>query len=346
MMKYLGEITAILLPALLFFTGCRQETQEVKKSLSPITVDVQTVKTINTASSRQYAGIIIESQSISLSFLTTGNVAQVMVTEGQRVKKGQILAVLHSQNAQSILDAARAKEAQATDAYNRFTSVYKSGSLPSVKMVEMETNLQQAKSSRQVAEKAFNDCTLSAPSDGVIGKRMLEPGMNAAPEVPVFTLVKIDNVYARISVPEREISNLDDGQSVSVTIGALNDTVVSGIIKEKGVIADPLSRTYTVKIGISNKDGRSRPGMACSALVSSKDSVSSIVIPQYALLKGSDGPFCFVTDTTKTFVLKRPVKIGTLTAQGVIITDGLQNGESVVVSGFQKLSDSVAVVCR
>jgi RND family efflux transporter MFP subunit len=213
-------------------------------------------------------------------------------------------------------------------------------------MVEMETNLQQARSSRQVSERSLNDCTLAAPSAGIIGSRMIEPGMNAGPEVPVFTLVRIDNVYARVAVPEGEISHIDERQNVSVTIGALNDTVIPGTVSEKGVIADPLSRTYTVKIRIVNSDERCRPGMACSALISSPDTVSSIVIPQYALLRGSDGPFCFVINASKTHALKRLVKIGTLTARGVTITDGLQEGEFVIVGGFQKLSDSSMVVCR
>lgn len=339
-------IIAVQLSLSLLLAGCKYTEKNQPIDSTPFPVKVQTVVAERVTDPQYYVGTIVESQSISLSFLTSGSVAQVFVNEGQRVKKGQVLAVLHSENNQSIFDAAKSKEKQAQDAYDRFTSVYKNGSLPSVKMVEMETNLQQAKSSRQVAEKTLHDCTLYAPTDGVIGKRSIEPGMNAIPDAPVFTIVKIENVFAKVSVPETEIRRITIGHDATVQISALDNLTVNGKVTEKSVIADPLSRTYTIKITISNTQNAISPGMACTVQMNNSKNESRIVIPQYAVQSGTSEKYVFITDESKTRAVKRVVQIGSLSKNGVIILNGLNGGENLITEGFQKLTDNTLITVK
>ncbi len=79
------------------------------------------------------------------------------------------------------------------------SEVYKNGSLPEVKMVEMETGLEQANAAAQIACKNLADCKLFSPANGIIGKRSIEPGMNVIPGITVLTVVKIDKVFIRVS---------------------------------------------------------------------------------------------------------------------------------------------------
>jgi membrane fusion protein, multidrug efflux system len=343
--NYLG-IIAVQLSLSLLLTGCKYTKSDQPIVSTPFLVKVQTVVAETVTDPRYYVGTIIESQSISLSFLTSGSVAQVFASEGERVKKSQVLAILHSENNQSILDASKAKEKQAQDAYDRFTSVYKNGSLPSVKMVEMETSLQQAKSSRQIAEKTFHDCTLYAPTDGVIGKRAIEPGMNVIPEAPVFTIVKIETVFAKVSVPESEIGNITIGQNATIQISALDNLIVNGNVTEKSVIADPLSRTYMIKITISNTQNTINPGMACTVQMNNSRTESRIVVPQYSVQSGTNEKYVFITDESKTRAVKRVVHVGSLSKNGVIILDGLHGEENLIVEGFQKLSDNSLITIK
>ncbi len=199
-------IVASILP------GCHggEKTADIAE---PVTgVKVQAVKNNLDTLQKDYVGVVEESISIPLSFLTSGTIQQVMAGEGMHVKKGQLLASLNSENYRNVLQMTEAKEQQAKDAYDRLSEVYKNGSLPEVKMVEMETGLSQARATAQIAAKNVADCRLYSPASGIIGKRCIEPGMNVVPGIAVLTVVRIDKVFIRVSIPENEIVGTNVGQ--------------------------------------------------------------------------------------------------------------------------------------
>ena len=239
--------------------------QELKNQA--IGVKVQTVKDACDTVQNYYVGVVEESISIPLSFLTSGTIEQVMADEGTHVKKGQLLASLNSDNYRNALQLAAAKEKQAKDAFNRLSEVYKNGSLPEVKMVEMETGLEQANAAAQIATKNLADCKLFSPANGIIGKRSIEPGMNVIPGITVLTIVKIDKVFIRVSIPENEIVSTNVGQQALIRVPALKDITFKGLIEQKGVMANPLSHTYDIKIAIQNPEEILRPGMVCNVII-------------------------------------------------------------------------------
>ncbi len=156
-----------------------------------------------------------------------------MADEGTHVKKGQLLASLNSDNYRNALQLTAAKEKQAKDAYDRLSEVYKNGSLPEVKMVEMETGLEQANAAAQIATKNLADCKLYSPANGIIGKRSIEPGMNVIPGITVLTIVKIDKVFIRVSIPENEIVSTNVGQQALIRVPALKDHDFPGTDRTK-----------------------------------------------------------------------------------------------------------------
>lgn len=331
----------------LFVCSCEKGAQKAET----LDFDRIPVKTIQVSAEKidekhQYLGIIVESQSIPLSFPCLGTVKQVMVYEGQKIVKGQLLVSLMDENAKSILMAAKAKEKQAHDAYERLAKVYKQGSLPEIKFVEIETGLQQAKSAAQVAEKNFRDCMLYAPSSGVLGKRSIEPGVNVVPNIPIMTIVKIDSVYAKISIPESKIADISVDQKVIVQIEALLNIKKEGKVCEKSIIADPITRTYVIKIKIDNSDNRLLPGMTCMAEISDSPTEPRITIPLYAILNGEDGKYVFVANPTDKKAIRRHVEIGTFRNNRVEILSGINEGEYVIVEGYQKLSDNTSVAIK
>ncbi len=331
--------------ALILVAGCNVKKNNQIPVSKPFPVKVIAVFDINNKSSYQYIGTVEESQSIPMSFLTTGTVEKVYADEGQAVQKGQILASLDVYSYKNALEIATAKEKQAQDAYNRLSEVYKNGSLPEIKMIEIETALQQAQSMASIARKNLNDCNLVSPAHGIIGKRMIEPGANVAPGVAVISLVNIDKVYIKIPVPEYEINRIKSGQKAVVKVGALNDAEFEGIIERMGVIANPFSHTYEVKIAVRNSNYAMRPGMVCHVTLENNVSSRAIQIPQQAVQNDPEGKrFVFVVDTINNKALRRDVITGSLISMGQIeIKDGLNPGEKVITEGYQKISNNSSV---
>ena len=175
----------------------------------------------------------------------------VKVDLGSRVRQGQLLATLDEVSMQNTYQAAKAALKQAEDTYQRMKELHEKGSLAEMKWVEVQSKLQQAQSMEAVARKNLTDCQLYAPFSGVIAEKSLEVGQNVVPGVQVLKLVSDDRLKVRISVPETEIARVARGQKAVIEAPVLNGTKAEGVVTEKGVQANPLSRSYEVNVSIS-----------------------------------------------------------------------------------------------
>jgi RND family efflux transporter MFP subunit len=330
----------LYLSAILLLTGCSDRpAPETGGTVIP-------VKTLRIASSAvagetNYVGTVEESAALSLGFLVMGTVEQVLVSEGQKVNKGQLLAVLNAATAQHSVDAARASLRQAQDAYDRLAQLHGNGSLPDIKFVEVETGLQQARSMLAVAEKNLDDCRLFAPRNGVIVTRSIEPGENAMPGMAAFKLVSVDRVKVKIPVPENEIGGVQTGQPASITVSALDNAVFTGKIETKGIAANALSHTYEAKIGIDNNT-ELLPGMVCKVTLAADSNATALVVPNRAIQISPDGKR-FVWLAQDNAARRCFVKTGNLTNDGIVVTEGLPASGEIIVEGFQKVSEGMKI---
>jgi membrane fusion protein (multidrug efflux system) len=329
----------------LCLTSCTGKEGTSATTEQGMPVKVQEVQYIAESTQNTYVGVVEESQSIPLSFLTTGTVEKVQVNEGESVSKGQLLASLNSFSYQNAYQLAASKEKQAQDAFDRLSGVYKNGSLPEVKMVEIETGLEQAKSLVQIAKKNIDDCNLYAPASGMVGRKSIEPGMNIIPVITVITLVKIDKVFIKVSVPENEIAGISLGQKAFVTVPALKDEIFSGKVEQKGVMANLLSHTYEIKIAIANRGDQLRPGMVCNVSLTKPAADNIISVPQQVVqIDNSGARYVFKADSNQGKAIRKYIETGTLLGNGnIVVTSGLEKGDLVIIDGYQKINENAPI---
>lgn len=339
-MKNSKQVIIILLNTAVLMAGCANTSGE---KIPAMKVQVEKIKPLDASQELAYSGTIEESETIPLSFSSIGTVSKVYVSEGEFVKKGQLLASLDNATFQNTYAMMQATEQQAEDAYQRLTPMHKNGNLPEVKYVEVETGLQKAKASAAIAKKNLEDCNLYATTDGYIGKRSIEPGMTAMPNIISITVVKIHKVFARVSVPENEISLIKKGQKANIIIGALGSMLFDGVVEEIGVVADPIAHTYKMKMGIVNKNLTIKPGMICSAIIVTSGSMNGVVVPSRAVMIDEKGKnFVYIISSQKT-ATRRYIQPGTLLNGGIEVSQGLQMNEIVAVAGQHKLTENAPV---
>ena len=311
---------------------------------APINVEVQQVVSEDATQAVAYSGTIEESESIPLSFPVVGIVNRVLVSEGDIVHRGQNLAVLNEESYRSAYEMCLATEKQAEDAYRRLQPMYRNGNLPEVKLIEAESDLQRAKSATAIARKNVADCTLRSPADGVVGKRSVDPGMTALPNITSITVVRIGRVFADVSVSEREIASIRKGEKATVSIAALDDASFDGSVEEIGVLADPLARTYRIRIGVVNTTRAIRPGMTCDVRVEQAGRGRGVVVGGPAVMVDEAGRhYVFMVDSSQSRAFRRRVTPGALLNAGIEILSGLRPGDPVVVSGQHKLTEGAPV---
>ncbi len=339
-MKKIGGVTLV---AAVLLAGCRAGGG-ARREPGPVRVVVSRVAPAETGREFAYSGTMTESETLPQSFAVTGTVTRVHVNEGDFVARGALLAELDDATHRQTLEMTRAAEKQAEDAFQRLSRMYKNGNLPEIKYVEVETGLQKARAAAAIARKNVADCRLRADASGYVGKRSVDPGMMAVPGLAAITVVRIDQVFARVPVPENDLPLLREGGAAAIRIGALGEREFAGRIEDIGVVADPLAHSYKVRIAVANPDRAIKPGMVCTASVKGLERSSGLVVPNQAVLVDETGRhYVYRLDAAGGRAFVRSVRLGELLQNGIRVTEGLGAGDAVVVSGQHKLVDGAAV---
>lgn len=335
--------SAFLGAVLLLATGC--SSSGTRTEAEPLRVGTLVVEPRADLDADVYVGVIEEFNSAALGFPLAGTVARIPVGEGQRVRRGDLLAELDPTSARQTFEAAEASLGQARDACNRLKKLYDENSLPEIQWVEARTRLRQAEAACAIAEKNLGDCRIVAPFDGVVGQKRAAVGETALPGVPVLTLLDIKSVKVRFSVPEQEIAALGADARVSLRVPALRDSLFVAGAVEKSAAANPAAHTYDVRAVVPNRGEVLLPGMVCRVTVAPAAAVEQIALPVRAVQQAGDGSR-FVWRVEGDSVVRTRVRTGGFVGNGIVIEEGLRSGDRVVVDGMQKIGQGSKVSLR
>ena len=337
-MKAIRTILTMMMLVALY--SCGEKRQAVQEQT--VRVKVQQIQTEAVNGEQGFSGTIEESSGASLSFAVSGTIKKIYVTAGQVVGAGQLIAELDPTTLNHAYTIAKTSLEQVQDTYNRMKELHDSGSLPEMQWIQIENELKSAIASEAMSKKSLNDTKLYAPFSGFIASKDAEIGQNSAPGMPIVKLVSIGNVKVKISVPEDDVQRIAKGSSMKIIVPALNNREFSGRVTERGVSADPRSRTYEVKATIQNSDGQLLPGMICQTFTNYMQGTTGVFVPANLVqLDGDNKTFVWVVNGGKA--VKREITISSETAQGAQVSGGLSAGDQIIVAGQQKVSNGMKV---
>lgn len=339
-LKFTPSIS-VFAAGILLLCSCGHNRAE--KSSDPVRVKTISVAESTVAGGRTYSGVIEESSGTELSFKIPGTLKTLAVEEGQFINKGQLVGVVDAASLESNLRIAQAAEATAQDTYNRMKTLHDAEAIPEMRWVEVQNALSTAKSATEIARNALNDAKIYAPFSGYVSKKYADVGNTMAPAMPVIKLVEINPAKISISVSENEISAITHNTVASVVVPSLGNYTVEAKLSDKGVSADPLSRTFPVRFICGNADRKMLPGMLCNVSLKSDSGASdAIVIPVESVLL-ADGNQSFVWTVSDGKAHRTDITLGAYTPDGVIVEAGLSKGDELIVAGQQKISEGMAV---
>lgn len=325
--------------AALALAGCHTEPVA---PLPPPIVQTAPVERVNSGRDLRISGTIEAERSTALSFAVPGTVELVLVDEGQAVRRGQVLARLTAHSFQHALGIAEAQAARAEDFARRLEPMHQRNTIPEVKWVEAQTGLMEAQHAVEIARKNLSDAVLRAPKDGVVARRLTEPGATVAPGMPAFELVQTRIVRAIAPVPENQVGRIRIGQPAKVAVTALGREL-AGEVYEIGVLADPLTRTYPVKITLANPEGLLKVGMVVDAVLPLPGSAPALAVPREAVRIDERGAACVFVVGPGDKVQRRQVEVIGFVGERTALAGGVKEGERVVVSGTPMLADGITV---
>jgi RND family efflux transporter MFP subunit len=261
-------------------------------------------------------------------------------------------------NAKAGLANAQAQLKNAKVEYNRVLRIQKEvqGVVSQSAIDLRETNYEQAlatyasfQAQLNASQDRLSYATLKAPFDGVIVQRYVENFQDIGINMPVFRLVDISKIEMDINVPENLISNLPYVQNTRVTFDALPHVDIPAQIKEVSNEASQSTRTYRVRFIMTPPPGIDiLPGMAgqvTGEVIKPGHEKQDVIIPLGAVFSSTDSlsTHVWIYDTQSQIVNKRTVQKGSITDGGLVITEGLKQGDWIATAGVHFLTDGQKV---
>lgn len=276
-------------------------------------------------------------------------VEQVMVEEGQRVKAGQALVRLDRRHLKLRLGEATAALAESTAGLEqlerdlvRKQALYEKKSVPLKSLEDARTAVtrqkavaQRNRESMELLRLQVRDAVIASPADGVVVARLVNQGEWVKKGGPIIKLSVLDPIKVLVRVPERFLPHITLGQEVCCTADANPGKTYCGDIFAIIPSGDPDSRTFPVQIRVSNPGGRLMPGMLMRVNLGVGARRPAILAPKDALVVSTDGQSVFVVHEGKAEMV--PVKVGGSFGGRVEVTGDLKPGQSVVVTGNERL---------
>lgn len=337
-------------------SGC--SSQRPAQAPAPETVSsvpVLPVQRVNSPDLLEAVGTIRAAQTSQLASQTMGNIVELRAHEGDRVQRGQLLAIIDDAQPRTAVDRATAAEsasqqevaasesdlALAQSTLTRYQSLYDRKSVSPQEFDEVKARYQaalahrdmtraaeaQAKAELQNARTSLSYTRILAPFDGVITEKKADAGMLASPGLPIFTIEGSGRYRLEAAVNENDLRYVRMGEQVPVVVDALETPQQKGRVVQIVPAADSASRSFLVKIELP-ADIRLRSGLFGRAQFS-RGNRSALLIPQTAVVERGQLQGVYVLDQNRIANL-RYVTLGQSAGSAVEVLAGLQEGERLV----------------
>jgi RND family efflux transporter MFP subunit len=343
------RIAALAMAGVVFaLAACEQREEAAPEPVRP--VRVVTAEPQQGGQTVTLTGTIRAEEEVNLAFRVGGRMIERLVNVGDPVEGGQRVARLQSETQRNAVQAARAELAAAmgqvtttrTD-YERQENLLEQGFTTRVRYdqalqawEEARARLDAAEARLAIAEEELAYTELYADAPGVVTARGAEPGEVVAAGQMVVQLARKGGRDAVFDVPERIIQQAPPDPEIVITLSTDPTVEAGGHVREVAPQADPVTRTFEVKVGLIDPP----PAMRLGSTVAGRMQVgkqAGMELPSSALSAMDGEPAVFVVDPASGLVALRPVNIARYDLASVVVADGLASGDLVVTAGVQAL---------
>lgn len=286
-------------------------------------------------------GSIVPWTTLQLLAKIRGTVTEVLLTEGEQVHQGDIIARIEETDYRIARDRASAAFNLAKAEHDRDKKLHKKGMIPIADLDAQKTRLQTTRADLEYAQLEYSRCAIVAPMDGVIRTLTAKVGLLLSVADPIAEILKIDQLKAVIGIPESDVNSVSKLDSVDLTIKALDNKKITGEIYFLPPSSESFARIYNLEVKVDNSDGRIFPGMFVRADIIKRTVENSIVIPFYSVISRNDEHYVFIDE--EGVARKRNVQLGIMEKWMVEIPEGLQAGDKLLIEGHRDVEDGQTI---
>jgi membrane fusion protein (multidrug efflux system) len=320
--------------------GCGEQTQGESPGEVPRNVRTLTLGEESVAEFFEISGPVAPVRGTDLSAQESGPVVAIPVGKGETVAKGDIILELERDILKSEMDAAQAALAMQSYNVDKVRQLHEAGKVSRIELLTAESSYAQAKAMAGVLQERYDRAGIRAPFDGVVVDRFVELGQLVNPGQRVVRILDPYTLKLEAYLTDSQVQWVTVGESATIQLGETRETA-SGAVSWVGFEADRMTGKFKVEIEIPNQDLKYNSGVIGRARLG-KNLVSNVVaIPRDAVLPGRIGPTAFVVENDRAIL--RRLELGADQGLMVVVLQGLEPGEQLVVRGHRDLRDGSLV---
>jgi membrane fusion protein (multidrug efflux system) len=266
-----------------------------------------------------------------------GSITEVLVNDGDRVKKGDILARIEADDFRIAVERAEATYNLTKAEYSRDKSIYDKGVIPTAALDTNRTNMQRAKADYENAKLLLSRTSITSPMDGIIRRMDAKVGLQLSVGDPIAEILEIDRMKGVVGIPESDVTAVRKLENVDLTVQALGDRIITGKKHFLSPSPETTARLYNLELEIDNSGGEVLAGMFVRADVVKKRIDDTLTVPFYSVISRNDEQYVYVEE--EGVARKRNISLGIMEKWMVQVTSGLKPGDKLLIEGHRDVED-------
>jgi len=333
----------MILLGVLVLASCEDEPQIANggsKSSRALSVDYVVVRSSEIANELNATGTLIPSESAMLSAQAAGLIREINFTEGQKVNMGEVLVRLDDRQWIAQRNKLETQLANAEKDRNRKEQLSEIEGVSDAELDDAVLQVESIKADLTELEVMIDYATIRAPFSGIIGLRSVSPGSYLSAGDPVARLVQNDPLKLEFNVPERYADQIKPGQPVSFTT-ARRDSIFQGEVYATEPAISETSRALRIRAKVPNKAGELMAGAFAEISLTLDSLPNAVLVPTEAVVPKLNEQYVYRINGGA--IEEVPVKLGIRLPKLIQISEGLSQGDTVMVKGLLQAEAGKAV---
>jgi membrane fusion protein, multidrug efflux system len=307
---------------------------------SALPVNVYVVKTETLENSLNASGTIVPNEEVELKAEISGRLIQLNIREGSYVQKGQLIAKINDKDLRAQLSKIEYNEELARRIEARQKKLLDIEAISREEYEITANNIRTIGADKEVVQAQLEKTEIRAPFSGTIGLKNISEGAFLSPGTSVVTLVQTNPVKVDFTVPEKYSRYIRLGSTIAMSLDGDNATYSARVVAVDPKV-DAELRTLRVRAVTPNPGNRYVPGMFVKVQANLEANNSAVMVPTEAIVPVLKGKKVYIVKNGKAHELL--VTTGIRTDQRIQVTEGLQPGDSLIVTGIMGLKAETPV---
>ena len=290
-------------------------------------------------------GDVQTKQNILLYPEMAGTLIQVLVREGDRVQKGQLLARIDDGGMASRLEQLRTQTELAETTFERQKRLWEQNIGSEIQYLQAKTNYEASVNAVRQAEAQLAKASIRAPFGGIVDDVMQDEGstVNPAAGTAVIRLVNLSDMYVAVDVPESYLESVRPGKEVQIFLPVLGESI-STRVRQTGNFINPTNRSFSVEVPVPNQSGHIKPNLTARVRINDYTNEQALLIPPTVISENAEGEqYVYVAVNVDENGIgkaeKRVITTGKSQGNDVEVLSGIAPGEHIITEGARRIRE-------